>query len=553
MTRDELEEQIRSVLSKKLSQEQMTRGKISEENVAIIADRIVSAMGPELEKYISEVEIERTSNPDEFAEKVIESKIEYGYYGDRSGYHKDDGTSSSFTTPVYGNLEPGNYHYDYVVYSDLSSEENEEKNLPDFSMNGLQVAIVDRIDDYASGTAIQIYIPEEREYEVVSYKEMKEIAEKEKRTPFVKLVNQLMLKMEASLIVEGSEGYRNYTDFGRRILSEIMGTDEYMTGATETSESEINKDNCFTIGMLKGEYSETYSYDKKMDCDIAFEQYLDIELLENDKVRLMVRTMDYDETRADEDMERNYYPVSVVVSIEELQKFSDSLPGLYPKLPEGMIANEQFFNDNGRFSEDEVREFLKQKYVPGQFLDIGEYKHGDKYINIPNEMVTELTADMYEQYKENLVEVSIPYSVKKIDKGTFSNCPKLKTVIMFDIPEVKNPFELFENCNELDKILIVPQEASKFYRKENDLHENLSIGQSIRQNENGEMVTTYHVLDCNFEKKCSLKEINKPKHDISDVTEVISDRRKESINGVVNEIVKATRDTEKDVKESQEI
>lgn len=66
------------------------------------------------------------------------------------------------------------------------------------------------------------YIYQKREYEIVSYKEMKGKFDKEERTPFTKLVNQLMLKMEASLIIEGSEGYRNLTDFERRITSEIM-------------------------------------------------------------------------------------------------------------------------------------------------------------------------------------------------------------------------------------------------------------------------------------------------------------------------------------------
>ncbi|MBR3003167.1 MAG: hypothetical protein IKF38_06430 [Clostridia bacterium] len=547
MTRDELEEQIRSVLSKKLSQEQMTRGKISEEILAIIADRIVSAMGPELEKYISEVEIEMTSNPDEFAEKVIESKIEYGYYGDRSGYHKDDGTSSSFTTPVYGDIEPGNYHYDYVVYSDSSSEENEEKNLPDFSMNGLQVAIVDRIDDYASETAIQIYIPEEREYEVVSYKEMKEIAEKEKRTPFAKLVNQLMLKMEASLIVEGSEGYRNLTDFGRRITSEIIGIDEYFSNAEEFDKTEINEKKCVTIGMLKGEYWEEQSE----------EDYLDIEFLENGKVRLMVRTVDYDESRDDGDIEEEHYIASTVVSMEELQNFSDSLPGLYPKLPERMMAEGKFFDDNGRFSEDEVRDFLKQKYVPGQFFDVsvgdGSENYGQIHLSIPNGMVTDLTGDMFEKYKENLVEVFIPFSVKSVDKDTFSNCPKLKKVVMFNLPREQNPFDLFENCPNLDSILIVPEEAVQYYKQGDDIHGDLPIGSVYESNENGEGHTSFYVMDDNFERKCKLIEIRRSGHDILEVAEAVSDRRTEDINGIVSEILEAMQDKEKDDTSVQEV
>ena len=76
--------------------------------------------------------------------------------------------------------------------------------------------------------------------------------EKTKRKDFVKLVNQLMLKMRASLIVEGSYGYERWTDFDKKITEEIFENEDYKTNV----ESEINEDNVTTIGMMVGNYGE---------------------------------------------------------------------------------------------------------------------------------------------------------------------------------------------------------------------------------------------------------------------------------------------------------
>lgn len=364
--------------------------------------------------------------------------------------------------------------------------------------------------------------------------------ENAKRKDFVKLVNQLMLKMEASLINEGSDGYRNLTDFGERIISEIIENDEY-----KSKENEVNEDECFTIGMLSGQYSTTYSYDKEMDCDQEWEKYLDIEFLSNERVKLIVRDREYDETKTDEDVEKQYDSTSAVISIKELQEFCDSLPGLYPQLPEKMIAQGQFFDDNGRFSKNEIREFFKQKYIPGQFHDIaivtGGGNYGDIHLNIPNGIATELTDDMFAKYKENLVEASIPFSVKRIDKGTFSNCPKLKKVVMCDITGEQDPFELFENCPNLENILIVPKDAEQYY----DKYGSLRYGQSYRKDEKGEIHTSEYIIGEN-DVKYNFKKIRRNEHDISEIAETVYDRRQENINKVVSEISEAIKDNKKD-------
>lgn len=169
-----------------------TERKISEEDLAIIADRIVSDFGTEFggHKFDGYVITEVTSNPDVFAEKVIEREDE------------DEFSSvSSFTTPVYGDLEPGYYHSEY--FRDMD-EPDEEMNLSDFSMDGLQIAIVDTNDKYGyydSRTEIQIYIPEEREYEIVSYKEMKE---KPKSLEDLKMKKELITKIRGA-VAEGKE------------------------------------------------------------------------------------------------------------------------------------------------------------------------------------------------------------------------------------------------------------------------------------------------------------------------------------------------------------
>lgn len=368
-----------------------------------------------------------------------------------------------------------------------------------------------------------------------------EKGKKANRREFVKLVNQLMLKMEASLISEGSDGYRNLTDFGERIINEIIENDKYVS-----NEKEVNNNECFTIGMLQGQYSVTYSYEKEMDCDLEWEQYLDIEYLDSDRVKLIVRERDYDETEEDEHIESQYDSASAIISIKELQDFSDSLPGLYSHLPEKMIEKGQFFDDNGRFSKREIKEFMKLKYIPGTFCDIsigaGHDNYGNVYINIPNGIATELTADMFEQYKEKLVELTIPFSVKNIEKETFYNCPNLKKVVMCESIGEQNVSELFEKCPNLDNILVVPKDAEKYLGK----YGYLRIGESYRSKENGEISKEGTYVYGENDEQYKLMEIPNIKHSISEISDTVSDRRPENINKTISEISEAMRDIPKD-------
>lgn len=368
-----------------------------------------------------------------------------------------------------------------------------------------------------------------------------EKGKKANRREFVKLVNQLMLKMEASLINEGSEGYRNLTDFGERVINEIIENDKYVS-----DEKEVNNNECFTIGMLQGQYSVKYSYEKEMDCDLEWEQYLDIEYLDSDRVKLIVRERDYDETEEDEYIESQYDSASAIISIKELQDFSDSLPGLYSQLPEEMIEKGQFFDDNGRFSKREIKEFMKLKYIPGTFHDIcigaGHDNYGNVYIDIPNGIATELTADMFEQYKEKLVELTIPFSVKNIEKETFSNCPNLKKVVMCESFGEQNVSELFEKCPNLDNILVVPKDAEKYLGK----YGHLRIGESYRSKENGEISKEGTYVYGENDEQYKLMEIPNIKHSISEISDTVSDRRPENINKTISEISEAMRDIPKD-------
>ena len=131
----------------------------------------------------------------------------------------------------------------------------------------------------------------------------------------------------------------------------------------------------------------------------------------------------------------------------------------------------------------------------GQFLDVGigcgHANYGEVSINIPN-MVAELDKGMFDKYKEKLVKISIPTSV---------NCPNLREVLFCGNNEFENIFELFENCPNLESVVIVPHGANEY--------------RSDRQ---------------------GYKEIKREGHDISEIAEAISDRKIADINGAISEI-----------------
>ena len=257
---------------------------------------------------------------------------------------------------------------------------------------------------------------------------------------------------------------------------------------------------------------------------------MDIEYLDNGFVRLIKRNRDYDESRENEEIQKD--TANAIIKIEELQKICDSLPGLYPNLAGEMIEQNRFFDDNGRFSKNEIREFMRQKYIPGHFFDVsigaGYENYGEVTVSIPNGIATEITADMFEKYKEKLVEVSIPSSVTSIEKETFSNCPNLKKVLICEKTGIQDVFELFENCPNLDNIWVIPQEAEQYY----DRHSGSYYTGSRYTDKNG---ITHE-----------LKEVKKELHTIEEIADAVSDRKLEDVNKVVAEISEEMKDKSKE-------
>lgn len=252
--------------------------------------------------------------------------------------------------------------------------------------------------------------------------------------------------------------------------------------------------------MLEGQYYTEYDEE---DVELQYERYLDIKLVDNDTVKLIIRNREYNET------EKVYAGEMAIISIKELEEFCNSMPGLYPELPEKMIKEKKFFDDNGIFSENEIREFMKLEYIPGQFYDIGIGAGGANYgevsIYIPNGIATKLDKNMFDKYKERIVEISIPESVKSIDRETFANCPNLKKVSINEkIAGFGDIFELFENCPKLDNIFIVSQNAEEYYDK--------------------------------------FIEIKRKTHDISEIAETVSDRTFSNMSKVASEISKEMKE-----------
>ena len=183
-----------------------------------------------------------------------------------------------------------------------------------------------------------------------------EIKEIEKKNQFIKVINQLMLRMTESYIAEGPDGVEVFTDFDRRIVKEIFENPEYKK---EIKEKNINEDNIITIGSMllkSGTYlknNEVYDYEYSKD--------LEIECLENGLAKLIIREQEGICNNLISDNKEKITDVAII-EVEKLQEFCDSLPVLYPgldpELPEEMA--DQFFNDNGRLSKEEIQGLLKE-------------------------------------------------------------------------------------------------------------------------------------------------------------------------------------------------
>ena len=126
----------------------------------------------------------------------------------------------------------------------------------------------------------------------------------------------------------------------------------------------------------------------------------------------------------------------------------------------------------GLFSEDEIRDFMHiepitAEYVPGDFLDVSEIS-SYKNAKVPNGVriripyiASKLDGNLFDKYKDRLVDVFIPSSVKEIDEETFSNCPNLMSVTLCERTGIKDYSRLFKNCPNLHFLCLVPEEVEK--------------------------------------------------------------------------------------------